>query len=156
MDYRKFRFAKQLRNYDCVPNTIINLLKFGGTSLSYKIGYKVLYDFFNISDNHGCDPMDAHLYFKNKKLKTLALVNSLVNPSSRKLIKELGTSKVGVLLFQTKKFAHACLVVGHDDKGFKIVNYNRRRTIQTVSFDRFKREVLNYKRTFVYIYERKK
>jgi hypothetical protein len=50
---------------------------------------------------------------------------------------------------------HICLVAGYNKAGLEIVNWNKKETVQTIGFDRFKKEVLSYNEASYYFFERK-
>lgn len=156
MDYSKFRFAKQIRRNDCAPNAIINLMKFNGVKIPYKTSYKPLYEFFSIVKNGGTCPKKLNQYLTKKKIPKSRFVDFVLNPKIPKIADFLRENKAIVLAFHSgpKNYGHVCLMVGMCEKGFTVVNYSNKGTVQTIPFDIFKKEVLDFKKAFFYVYER--
>lgn len=157
MEYTKYRFAKQIRDNDCAPNVIINLMKFNGIKIPYKSSYKKLYDFFEVGVYGGTSPKKLSAYLTSRKIPNSRFVDFKFNPSLTKVAKYLDGKRSIVLAFHSapKKNGHVCLMVGVNKNGFVIVNYSSKETIQTVPFDKFKKEVLDFKKALFFVYERK-
>lgn len=157
MEYTKYRFAKQLRDNDCAPNVIINLMKFNGVKIPYKQSYKKLYEYFEVGVYGGTSPKKLTAYLTKRRIPNSKFVDFRFNPSLTKVAKYLNNKKSIVLAFHSEpaKNGHVCLMVGVNENGFVIVNYSSKATIQTVPFDKFKKEVLDFKKALFYVYERK-
>lgn len=156
MKYTKYRFAKQLRDNDCAPNVIINLMKFNGVKIPYKTSYKKLYDFFEVGVYGGTSPKKLSSYLTRRSIPRSKLVDFKFNASITKVAKYLNGKRSIVLAFHStpEKNGHVCLMVGVNENGFVIVNYSSKATIQTIPFDKFKKEVLDFKKALFYVYER--
>jgi hypothetical protein len=157
MEYSKYRFAKQIRDNDCAPNVIINLMKFNGVKIPYKHSYKRLYDFFEISVYGGTSPTKLSKYLTTRRIPKSQFVDFKFNPSIEKIAKILNGQRAIVLAFHSapQKNGHVCLMVGINKEGFVVVNYTSNKAVQTVPFDKFKKEVLDFKKALFYVYERK-
>lgn len=157
MDYSKYRFAKQIRNNDCAPNVIINLMKFNGVKIPYRTSYKKLYDFFEVGVYGGTSPNKLSAYLTKRKILKSAFVDFKFNPNLTRITRYLDGRKSIVLAFHSEpqKNGHVCLIVGVNKDGFVIINYSSKATIQTVAFDKFKKEVLEFKQALFYVFERK-
>ncbi len=158
MSLSKHRFAKQIRRNDCAPNVIINLMKYFGVKVSYKTGYKRLYDYFNIPAYNGTHPVDLHTYLVDKKPRNSKLVSMQVNPPIQEIARNISKKRVMVVAFHSgpQMNGHVFLLAGINKNGFQAVNYSARKTIQTIPFDRFQKEVLDFNKVLTYTYERKK
>lgn len=156
MEYTKYRFAKQLRDNDCAPNVIINLMKFNGVRIPYKQSYKRLYEYFQVGVYGGTSPKKLTTYLTKRRIPNSKFVDFKFNPSLIKVAKYLNGKRSIVLAFHSEpeKNGHVCLMVGVNENGFVIVNYSSRATIQTIPFDKFKKEVLDFKKALFYVYER--
>jgi hypothetical protein len=156
MEYTKYRFAKQLRDNDCAPNVIINLMKFNGVKIPYKQSYKRLYEYFEVGVYGGTSPKKLTAYLTKRRIPNSKFVDFRFNPSLTKVAKYLNNKKSIVLAFHSEpaKNGHVCLMVGVNENGFVIVNYSSKATIQTIPFDKFKKEVLDFKKALFYVYER--
>lgn len=157
MEYTKYRFAKQLRDNDCAPNVIINLMKFNGVKIPYKQSYKRLYEYFEVGVYGGTSPKKLTAYLTKRRIPNSKFVDFRFNPSLTKVAKYLNNKKSIVLAFHSEpaKNGHVCLMVGVNENGFVIVNYSSKATIQTIPFDKFKKEVLDFKKALFFVYERK-
>ena len=156
MDYSKYRFAKQIRNNDCAPNVIINLMKFNGIKIPYKKSYKKLYEYFEVDTYNGTSPKKLTSYLTKRKIPNSKFVDFKFNPSLSKIARYLNHNRSVVLAFHSEpeKNGHVCLMVGVNKNGFVIVNYSNKATIQTIPFDIFKKEVLDFKKALFFVYER--
>lgn len=155
MRFNKYRFAKQLRRNDCGPNAIINLMKYMGVKIPYKENYQRLYNYFKIPTYGGTHIADLHMFLVKKKIPKSRLVDVIVNPNTYKIAKLVKSDKAILMAFnqESNKSGHICLMVGVNKKGFQIVNYCTKKTLKTVAFDKFQKEVLDFKKAIFYVYE---
>lgn len=156
--YNKYRFAKQVRKDDCGPNVIINLMKFSGIKISYRSSYKMLYDFFQVGVYGGTPVGKLNKFLTQSKIrgtKFLFMNKNMPMFYTRKLLR---ANRSIVLAFHrgTNKTGHVCLIVGSTDRGFQIVNFNSKKTIQTISFASFKRKVLDYNQADFFVFEKRR
>lgn len=156
MDYSKYRFAKQVRKNDCAPNVIINLMKFNGVKIPYKTSYKRLYDFFEVPIYGGTSPSKLGSYLTKRKIRNSEFVDFKFNAGLTRIAKYLNGKRSIVLAFHSEpqKTGHVCLMVGVNKEGFVIINYSSKATVQIVPFDKFKKEVLEFKKALFYVFER--
>lgn len=153
----KYRFSKQIRKNDCAPNAIINLMKFFGLKISYKHSYKKLYDHFDIPSYNGTHPVDLHMYLVKRKIPKSRLVDVMTNPSLTRVAKRLNKNRAMVVAFHNapRRNGHVFLLTGVNKNGFQAINYCTKKTVQTIPFDKFQKQVLDFNKALVYIYERK-
>jgi hypothetical protein len=132
-------------------------MKFNGTKIPYKQSYKKLYDFFEINVYGGTSPAKLSKFLTTRRIPKSRFVDFKFNMSMKRVAKTLNENKAIVLAFHSEpqKNGHVCLMVGVNKEGFVIVNYTSTKTVQTVSFDKFKKEVLDFKKALFYVYERK-
>jgi hypothetical protein len=92
-----------------------------------------------------------------RRIPNSKFVDFRFNPSLIKIAKYLNDKRSIVLAFHSEpaKSGHVCLMVGVNENGFVIVNYSSKATIQTIPFDKFKKEVLDFKKALFFVYERK-
>jgi hypothetical protein len=132
-------------------------MKFNGVKIPYKYSYKKLYDFFEIGVYGGTSPTKLSKYLTTRRIPKSQFVDFKFNLDIEKVAKTLDKGRAIVLAFHSEpqKNGHVCLMVGVNKDGFVIVNYTSNKTVQTVPFDKFKKEVLNFKKALFYVYERK-
>lgn len=157
MVYSKYRFAKQVRKNDCAPNAIINLMKFNGLKIPYRTSYKRLYQFFQIETYGGTSPTKLTKYLTTRKIPNSNFVDFKFNAKEKWIKNHLVKGRAIILAFHStpQMNGHVCLIVGTNKKGFDVVNYTDKKTVQNIPFDVFKKEVLDFKRALFYVYERK-
>lgn len=155
MKYNKYRLAGQIRNYDCGPVGIINVMKMTGLKISYKLSYQKLFDKLNVVSNNGTFLHELVDFLRNNRVLKKKLKSERINPTYKNLVKELDQGRVALLAFRTIMSGHVCVIVGHSREGLQIVNWDRKATLQTIGFDKFKKEVLDYNQAYYYFFERK-
>lgn len=157
MKYSKYRLAGQIRNYDCGPAGIINVMKMTGLKISYKSSYQKLFDKFNIVSNNGTFLHELVAFVRKNRVLKKKLKSELINPTYKRLVKELDQGRVALLAFSRGMFmsGHVCVIVGHNREGLEIVNWDDKATLQTIGFDKFKKQVLDYNQANYYFFERK-
>jgi len=157
MKYSKYRLAGQIRNYDCGPVGLINIMKMTGLKISYKSSYQKLFDKFDIVSNNGTFLHELVSFIRKNRILKKKLKTELINPTYKKIEKELDKGHVALLAFSrgVVMSGHVCVIVGYSREGLEIVNWDRGATLQTIGFDRFKKEVLDYNQAKYYFFERK-
>ena len=156
MKYRKYRLTKQRRGYDCGAAAIVNTMKLCGKAVSYNASQQSLFQALNIQENKGVYTSEFEAFiFKHRFLKK-RLVFGAHNPTIKEVEDALKLGLVAILAFGRgpAKSGHLCVIAGRNREGFEIVNWDKKETIQTIGFDRFKNNVLIYKEATYYFFEK--
>lgn len=157
MKYAKYRFTKQLYKYDCGPAAIVNLMKFTGVKIPYKTSHEKLFRKLKVKETQGVMLPDLHKFLLTKKLPKTKFKTMEVNVSFKTIEVLLDKGYAAILAFSRgpNVSGHICLIVGHNRCGLEVVNWGGKETIQTVGFDKFKKNVLDFNHAFYYFFERK-
>lgn len=156
MKYSKYRLAGQIREYDCVPAALINIMKLTGTKISYKASVPALFKKLKMEENLGVYMTELDGFIKRHRALKKCFVEEDDNLNYNDIIRQLKEGKVALLAFGrgATRSGHACVIAGYNREGLEIVNWNRKGTIQTVGFDRFKHNVLTFNEATYYFFER--
>jgi hypothetical protein len=157
MKYARYRFTKQLYKYDCGPAAIVNLMKFTGVKIPYKTSHEKLFKSLKVKETKGVLLPDFHKYLISRKIPKAKFKTMEVNVSYKTLENLLDKGYAAILAFSrgSNVSGHICLIVGYNKCGLEVVNWNGTETIQTVGFDRFRKNVLDFNHAFYYFFERK-
>lgn len=157
MKYDKYRLTKQRRAYDCGPTALVNVMKLCGFSVSYDAAAKNLFKALNVVENRGVYIDEFESYITRQKILKAKFKEKKRNLTYAQVEKNLDKGLIAVLAYGRGRFksGHVCVVAGYDRCGLEIINWTRKKTIQIIGFDRFKREVLDFKDATYYFFERK-
>lgn len=155
--YKKFRLTKQRRDYDCGPTAIVNVMKLCGHAVAYQSAVEILFNELNVVENGGVYPSDLDNFLVRRRLPKAKFKTKLVNLTYETIQKKIDKLGIAVLAYSRGpwKSGHVCVIAGYNKNGLEIINWNRKKTIQTIGFDKFKKEVLQYKDATYYFFERK-
>lgn len=157
MKYAKYRFTKQRYKYDCGPTAIVNLMKFSGVKIPYKTSHEELFKKLKVRESRGVFLPAFHGYLSKRKIPKAKIVDFAVNTTYKKIESALDRGRAIILAFSRgpKVSGHICLIVGYNRCGLEIVNWGTKDAIETVGFDKFKKNVLDSEHAFYYFFERK-
>jgi len=157
MKYAKYRFTRQRYTYDCGPAAIVNLMKFTGVKIPYKTSHEKIFRSLKVKETQGVLLTDLHRYVLNRKIPQAKFKTMEVNLSFKNVETLLDKGYAAILAFSRgpRVSGHICLIVGYNRCGLEIVNWNGKETIQTVGFDKFRKNVLDFNQAFYYFFERK-
>lgn len=157
MKYAKYRFTRQLGHYDCGPTAIVNLMKLNGQRIPYKTSHEKLFKALKIKENKGVYPSLFHTFVTKRRIPKSKFKRYGKNLPVKDIEKDIDNGHVIVLAYGRGPSTpgHICLIVGRNNCGLEIVNWDRKKTIQTIGFDRFRKEVLSYNEASYYFFERK-
>lgn len=156
--YQKYRLTKQIRNYDCAPAALVNTMKLCGSDISYKSAYQGLFSALDVQENKGTYISIFERFIAKHKILNRKLMFVTRNSSVKEIEKSIDSGTVAILAFGRghNKSGHVCVIAGYNREGLEIVNWDKKETIQTVGFDRFKKNVLDYKDATYYFFKKEK
>lgn len=157
MKYAKYRLTKQLCRYDCGPTAIVNVMKLNGQRISYKTSRERLLRELRIKENRGVYLERLREFVTRRRIPKSRFKLEATNISLKKVESLLDKGYVAILAFGRgpSVSGHVCVIAGYNRCGLEIVNWDTKKTVQVIGFDRFKKEVLSYNEAHYYFFERK-
>lgn len=161
-NYNKYKFSKQLTEYDCAAAAIANLVKFNGTSFSYKKHKTWFENKLKINKNHGTSLVELVSFLSKTKLPKTKLENIALNLNADTILFYLKQNKPLLLAYETVLTGHACLIIDYkrikEKLYFIIINFisGKKKVVQKISIDKLIQTALCYNKSVFFIFKGEK
>lgn len=104
------RYASQLRESDCGPISIFNLLKWIGIRVNLRDHHRLLCDLCNDSPEFGSSEQELTRALSKIKKRIKFNFSYIKSPNRNNIIKHLKAGGAAILFFQNETGIHACFM----------------------------------------------
>jgi hypothetical protein len=155
--FKKYRFTKQRTRIDCGPTVVVNLMKANGLKISYRFVAERLARKLKVATFGGTPKADLDRHLMRRRIPRSKFLFREENVRPEFLKQKLRENKRVVLAYYSSRFetGHTCLIIDHNNRGFVVVNYDKGPTVQTISFAKFKKDVVDFNDAVYYFFEGK-